>query len=178
MASVLERMLGIDRRSGDTSGLANPAEWLSVLMGAGPTRSKISITPATALGIATVYACVRVISEDLAKIPLEVLEDLGPDQSKPANAHPAYRLLNIDPNPEMDGMILRETVTAQMLLWGNGYAEIVRNGAGVPTQVWPLMSSQCTPVRVYDTAGAWGRLVYNYQDPEGRRGPPPRMSCT
>ena len=170
MATVLERILGIEKRSGETSGLTNPAEWLSVLLGAGPTRTKIAINPQTAVTIATVFACVRVLSEDLAKIPLEVLEDLGPDESRPAPDQPAYRLLNIEPNPEMDAMILRETATAQMLLWGNGYLEVVRNGAGMPVEVWPLLSGNCVPMRVYDR-GAWGRVVYSYQDPEGRRKP-------
>jgi len=74
---------------------------------------------------AAVYACVRVISEAVASLPLHVYryEDNG---TKTTPTHYLHRLLHNAPNPEMTSFVFRETLMSHLLIWGNAYAQIIR----------------------------------------------------
>ena len=76
-----------------------------------------SVTVSTAMQVSTVYACVRVISETIASLPLHVYESTDAGSVK-AVEHPLYRLLHDEPNPEMTSFVLREVMLAHLLLWG------------------------------------------------------------
>jgi HK97 family phage portal protein len=77
-----------------------------------------------------VYACVRVISESVASLPLHLYrynEDGGKEK---AIDHPLYHLLHDEPNPEMTAYSFFEVALTHLLLWGNFYSQIIRNGKG------------------------------------------------
>ena len=65
-------------------------------------------------------------------------------------------MLHDTPNPEMSSQVFREAIQSQVLLWGNGYAEILRSMGGDPLSLWPLESSQMTVKRINN------ELVYSY----------------
>lgn len=155
---------GFERRSDETSTLANPASWLWAILtgGGGPTVAGVTINEHTALHISAVWACIRAISEDAPKAPLEVLRELSPTESEPVPDHPLNQLLNVAPNDEMDGYIFRETLTGHILGWGNAYAEIERDGGGRPVALWPLLPNQVRVRRVWDTDDPRGRIVYDH----------------
>jgi len=104
----------------------------------GSTAGK-SVTERTAMQMTAVYSCVRILAEAIAGLPLHLYR-YGEDNSKnKAMDHPLYRLLHDEPNPEMSSFVFRETLMTHLLLWGNAYAQIIRNGKGEVIALYPLM---------------------------------------
>ena len=93
----------------------------------GTSGSGKSVTARSAIQVSTVYACVRVIAETIASIPVHVYEQTD-EGSKKALDHPLYKILYRQPNPEMTSFVFWETLMTHLLLWGNAYAQIVRDG--------------------------------------------------
>lgn len=106
--------------------------------------SGVTITTETAETISAVYACVRVLSEDAAKLPLAVFEPLDGGGRVKATDSPAHQVLR-RPNDAMTGFDLRETMTAHVALRGNGYAYVLRNNANRPVGLYPLHPGYVTP---------------------------------
>lgn len=148
----------------DQSGLANPKAWLIEALGAGPTTSGVSVTPTTALECPPVYAAIRVITEDLASLPLLLYRRLQRGKER-AQDLALYELLHDAPNPEMDSMQFVETMQALALLRPCAYAEIVRDGAGEPTALWPIHPDRVEQLRVK------GEVMYRVTLPDGQRDP-------
>ncbi len=115
----------------------------------------LSVDQWTALNYSVFWACVRNISEDVASMPLMLYKRLDDGGKEPLRRHQLSRLLHDEPNPEMDAMTFRQALIAHALTWGNGYAEIQRNGAGQPVALWPI-----TPDRVQVKRDASGNLYY------------------
>ena len=121
--------------------------------GYSPGDAGVPVTEQIALGYAAVYACIRVVAESVATLPIGVYRHLERGK-QPERKHAAWSLLNRAPNPEMGAFTFRETLTAHCAGWGNGYAEIERTGAGLPVALWPLRPDLTTPIRQN------GKLVY------------------
>ena len=122
----------------------------------GASAAGKSVTPRSALQMSTVYACVRVIAETIASLPLHVYERTDTGSVK-AYDHPLYFLLHDEPNSEMTSFVLRETMLSHLLLWGNAYCQILRNGRGHILGLYPLLPDRMTVDR--DSAG---KLTYDY----------------
>lgn len=93
-----------------------------------------------AMQIPTVYACVRLLAESIAALPLHlyrVTDDNG--NKEKARDHPLYKILYRQPNPEMTSFVFWETLMTHLLLWGNAYAQIVRDGKNTVLGLYPLM---------------------------------------
>ena len=89
-----------------------------------------AVTERSAMQMTAVYSCVRILAEAIAGLPLHLYcykEDGGKEK---ALGHPLYLLLHDEPNPEMSSFVFRETLMTHLLLWGNAYAQIIRNGKG------------------------------------------------
>ena len=84
----------------------------------GTSGSGKAVNATTANQLSTVYACVRVISETVASLPLDVFEATGEGNRKAAE-HPLYSLLHDEPTGEMTSFVLREVMLGHLLLWGN-----------------------------------------------------------
>src|ERR1041385_3347590 len=82
-----------------------------------------------ALKISVVYACVRIISQAIAMLPLHLYLKTDSGREK-ADTHPLYFILHKRPNPYMTSFELRELLQSWLLLWGNAFCEIERNGGG------------------------------------------------
>lgn len=104
-----------------------------------------------------VYACVRVLSEAVAGLPLNLYKTTETGAEK-ATDHSLYALLHDAPNPEMTSFVFRETLMTHLLLWGNAYAQIIRNGRGEVVALYPLMPSKMSVDR-----GDTGLIEYTYQ---------------
>ena len=128
----------------------------------GSSGSGKSVTAKTAIQVSTVYACIRVIAETIASLPLHVYEVTGQGSVK-ATEHPLYRLLHDEPNSEMTSFIWRETMLTHLLLHGNSYSQIVRNGRGHILGLYPLL-----PDRMQVDRDSSGTLTYTYTTTEGR----------
>ena len=104
----------------------------------GRANSGKRVTDRTALQHIAVYACVRVLSEAIAQLPLHVYQYTENGKER-VPRHPLYFLLNDQPNPEMTSFIFRETLMSHLLIYGNAYAQIIRNGRGEVMGLYPLM---------------------------------------
>ena len=124
----------------------------------GGSTSGKTVTERSAMQITAVYSCVRILAEAIAGLPLHLYtykEDGGKEK---ALGHPLYLLLHDEPNPEMSSFVFRETLMTHLLLWGNAYAQIIRNGKGEVVALYPLMPNRMTVDR--DSSG---QLFYSYQ---------------
>jgi HK97 family phage portal protein len=90
-----------------------------------------TISPDNAMEAPTVYACVRLISQTLARMPWQVLRQSA-DGSSNDPTHPVYQLLNGEANEDMTSFVFREAQISDCLLYGNSFAFINRNPAGTP----------------------------------------------
>ena len=124
----------------------------------GSSAAGKSVNERSAMQMTAVYACVRILSESIAGLPLHMYRYEDDGSKTKAVEHPLYHLLHDEPNPEMTSFIFRETLMSHLLLWGNAYAQIIRNGKGDIIALYPLM-----PNRMKVERDAKGRLYYEYQ---------------
>lgn len=129
----------------------------------GQSSSGKRVNEKTAMTMSAVYSCVRVLSETLASLPLHVYENTEVG-SKKATQHSLYNLLHNEPNSEMTSFIFRETLMTHLLLWGNAYAQIIRNGKGDVLGLYPLMPDKMSVDRDEDN-----RIYYQYLTSSGER---------
>lgn len=124
----------------------------------GGTAAGKVVTERSAMQMTAVYACVRILSEAVAGLPLNLYKYNDDGGKSKALDHPLYRLLHDEPNPEMSSFVFRETLMTHLLLWGNAYAQIIRNGKGEIIALYPLMPNKMTVSRDEN-----GQLYYTYQ---------------
>lgn len=116
----------------------------------------------TAEGLTAVYACVQALSESTACLPLHVYRRGENGDRQRADNHPLSRVLDA-PNPDQSGLAFRESLTAAVLLHGNGYARKEYNRSGELTALYPLDSRGVSVVRLES-----GRHRYDYTDDSGK----------
>ena len=124
----------------------------------GGTTAGKPVNEHTAMQMTAVYSCVRILAETLAGLPLHVYKYNDSGGKEKYLQHPLYRLLHDEPNPEMTSFTFRETLMSHLLLWGNAYAQIIRNARGEVIALYPLMPNKMTVDRDKN-----GRLFYLYQ---------------
>ena len=123
----------------------------------GSTAGK-AVTEQSAMQMTAVYACVRILSEAIAGLPLHLYRYNDEGGKEKALDHPLYLLLHDEPNQEMSSFVFRETLMTHLLLWGNAYAQVIRNGKGEVVALYPLMPNRMTVDR-----DSQGHLYYSYQ---------------
>lgn len=123
----------------------------------GGTTSGKAVTERSAMQMTAVYSCVRILAEAVAGLPLHVYRYNAQGGTEKAIDHPLYLLLHDEPNPEMSSFVFRETLMTHLLLWGNAYAQIIRNGKGEVIALYPLMPNKMSVDR-----DANGQLYYTY----------------
>ena len=123
----------------------------------GQSSAGTNVNERSAMQMTAVYACVRVLAESVACLPLHLYQKRDDGNRVKAAEHPLFFLLHDEPNPEMTSYVFRETLMTHLLLFGNAYAQILRNGKGDVLGLYPLMPNRMTVER--DDAG---RLFYRY----------------
>lgn len=123
----------------------------------GGTTSGKTVTERSAMQMTAVYSCVRILSEAVAGLPLHLYKYTDSGGKAMALDHLLYRLLHDEPNPEMSSFVFRETLMTHLLLWGNAYAQIIRNGKNEIVALYPLMPNKMSVDRDEN-----GRLYYTY----------------
>lgn len=118
------------------------------------TASGVRVTPENSLGLAAYYDGIRIIAEDLAKLSLKTYRRI-PRGKEEARDHPVFPLLRRAPNENMTAMAFRESIVANAISWGGGYALIQRNGRGVPQRL-----DLVHPTRVKVDTDRAGRTFY------------------
>lgn len=131
-----------------------PSSSYSFFMGNSSSGKRVN--ERTAMQMTAVYSCVRILSETLATLPLHIYEIKENGTSKALN-HPLYKLIHDEPNADMTSFVFRETLMTHLLLWGNAYAQIIRNGKGDILALYPLM-----PDRMNVDRDETGKIYYEY----------------
>jgi HK97 family phage portal protein len=155
MIKFLQRYF--ERRS-----LANPSPELLRMFDAGPTAAGITVTPAKALSVPAVYACVQVLAQDVAKTPVKLRRKVAADTFVDAVEHPLWEILHDLANPEVTAFDTKRQMQADLLLHERAYAEIVRVD-GVVTALWRL-----DPERVTVDRDEARRKRWRYTDDRGQ----------
>jgi HK97 family phage portal protein len=127
----------------------------------GGTASGKTVNERTAMQTTAVYACVRILAETIASLPLNIYRSTGNGKEK-AIDHQLYYLLHDEPNPEMTSFVFRETLMSHLLLWGNAYAQIIRDGRGKVLALYPLLPDRMTVDRTTE-----GQLYFEYRKDTG-----------
>lgn len=123
----------------------------------GNSSSGKTVTERSAMQMTAVYACVRILSEAVAGLPLHFYRYKADGSKEKAIDSNLYHLLHDEPNPEMSSFVFRETLMTHLLLWGNAYAQIIRNGKGEVIALYPLMPNKMSVDRDEN-----GKLYYTY----------------
>lgn len=123
----------------------------------GRTTAGKNVNEFTAMQMTAVYFCVRVLAETLAGLPLHLYKRGDSNSKEKAKDHAIYFLLHDEPNTEMTSFVFRETLMTHLLLWGNAYAQIIRNGRNEVIGLYPLMPNKMTVMRSED-----GEIFYKY----------------
>ncbi|MBR5990525.1 MAG: phage portal protein, partial [Bacilli bacterium] len=123
----------------------------------GSSSAGKNVNERSAMQMSAVYACVRILSEAIAELPLHLYEYEDNGNKTKAIKNPLYYLLHDEPNPEMTSFLFRETLMTHLLLWGNAYAQIIRNGKGDVIALYPLMPNKMAVDRDEN-----GTLYYQY----------------
>jgi HK97 family phage portal protein len=121
-----------------------------------PSVAGVTVTADSALRNMTVLACMRIIGQSLASVPLILYRRDGRQRTR-ATDHPVYSVLSQTANSEMTAYEVRETRIAHCMAWGNAYAEIQYDSNYAVRGLWPL-----APDRVGVERNATGRLQYTY----------------
>nr|DAM81541.1 MAG TPA: Portal [Caudoviricetes sp.] len=108
----------------------------------GRTTSGKPVNETTAMQTTAVYACVRILSEAVASLPVHVYRYREDGGKEKVIDHPLYQVLHNEPNPEMTSFVFRETLMSHLLIWGNAYAQIIRDGAGRVLALYPLLPNK------------------------------------
>ncbi len=122
----------------------------------GSTSSGKVVNERTAIQTTAVYACVRVLAEAIAALPLHTYKYTDNGKEK-ALDHNLYHILHNEPNPEMTSFVFRETLMGHLLLYGNAYAQIIRDGRGKVIALYPLLPDKMIVDRTEK-----GNLIYQY----------------
>ncbi len=143
------------KRSRDKPHNSYEGQYFSYLFGR--TTSGETVDEFKAMQTTAVYACVRILAEAVASLPIHVYERTETGKEKKLD-HPLYFLLHDEPNPEMSSFIFRETMMSHLLIWGNAYVQIIRDKGGRVISLYPLLPDKMSVHR--DDSG---RLYYKYQ---------------
>jgi HK97 family phage portal protein len=121
------------------STASNPAQWfIDWAQGGHASAAGVHVSPETAMHLSAVFACVRIRSEDIGKLPCLLYERLGDGGKRRAADHPLFSLIRDQPNEYMTAFEFRQVMQAWVDLRGNAYALKDIDGRGRITALWPV----------------------------------------
>ena len=136
-----------ERKTEKRSMLSQPADWfvntLNNVFGY-QTKSGQAVNNTTALSIASVHACVRVIADGIAGLGLKLYKDDGQNRDQ-IIIHYATALTN-EPNPYQTKYDFTKYMTSHLALTGNAYAFINRDVRNIGIELHPIAPQYVTPV--------------------------------
>lgn len=135
---------------------------MDLLITGQPTATGVNVTNSKALQCIAYFDGVRLISETCGQLPLIEYRRLSRGKER-ATDRAVYRLLHDEPNPEMDAMSFKTTLTSHAVTWGNGFAEIQWDDNGIPKALWPLRPDKMKVGRDSETK----EIIYVYTLPDG-----------
>lgn len=145
-------------------GETRDGEWWRVALNSfiyGDT-SEVSVTPESAITSAAVYACVRILAETLASLPLITYKKRLDGGRERATDFYLYPILHDEPNEWMTSFEFRETLQGHLALWGNAFCQVEYGAGGQVRSLFPLRPDRMKEIRVEN-----GQKSYKYELPNG-----------
>lgn len=142
------------------ASLENPSTPLSAVFDEPETAAGVTVTEIKSLAIGAVYACVKVISETMGQMDLEVVEKVGKGTRASTN-HPNYWLMYASPSPDYNRFEWVQGMLAYALLWGNGYSWIKRDRFATAKELKILPAWEVTPKKTDR-----GKIYYEWRNSE------------
>lgn len=130
------------RKIRDKPNIENRTAGSSYAFYLGGSSAGKMVNERSAMQMTAVYSCVRILAEAVAGLPLHFYKYAENGSKEKAIDTTLYHLLHDEPNPEMSSFVFRETLMTHLLLWGNAYAQIIRNGKGEVIALYPLMPNK------------------------------------
>ena len=143
----------------------NSSELFQLIAAGNATYAGPSVTEDNAMRSSAVYACIRIISESIAALPLVLYRQQGRNRNR-ATVHPLYPVLHDLANPELTAFEWRELAMAHTLLRGNSWSQKVMNQRGQTVELWPL-----NPVKMEGWTRQNGKLYWLYRNPDNELQP-------
>lgn len=145
----------------ESTDLKNPAPWFMKMFGH-ETNSGEKVTVNSALGVPAVYACVNILANGIATLPMQVFKRTTTGRTRDKK-HAVAKLLETRPNPYQGPFKFKHLMETHRNLWGNSYVNIDWGADGRPRALWLLNPAQTDPV--VDTAK--NELWYHTTLPNG-----------
>lgn len=171
IGTILHRLIHPKREQSALSNSYHPSDHrLAALFDLNSkTYAGNNVTEDTSLNFSAVWRAVNLISSAVSRLPLCTYKTV--EGKREEHQCKLNELLNKKPNPEMDARTFKETLTGNLLSWGNGYAEIVRDSqTGEPVELWPLYPNRVTPDRTVDTKELFYNVVIDENNPNHKTG--------
>lgn len=143
-------------------GSTTDTHWLSTF--GGRSYAGTHVNERKALQVSAVMACVKILSETIASLPLPVYKKLRPRGKERELDHPLYDILHDQANGEMTSFTWREVMQVHLALWGNAYCEIEYDDMWYVKGLWPLMPDRTFPDRDRKS----GQVVFRTTLPNGQ----------
>lgn len=125
------------------------------------STSGSAVSPDNAMRVSAVYACVRILAETMAQVPLLLYKREG-DGRQRASDHPLYSILHDAPNDYQTSFEFREMMQGHVALRGNAYALKVYS-RGILQELLPIHPDRMC------AEGKGGRIIYKFTDANGRQ---------
>ncbi|MFN3507459.1 MAG: phage portal protein [Allorhizobium sp.] len=148
--SLINRILGREKRAAIQSDDPYLAEWFGLRGGIGGY-----VDPGRASGIAVAHACIAIVSQNLAAMPLNLYRRSDDGGRERATDHPLYSVLHDMANPSMTAFEAREALLASLMVAGNAFARLEWDRRGQVTGLFPLDPGKVAVERLES-----GRLRY------------------
>ena len=145
-----------------------PPDALFESLGLGRSDAGVLVNEKQAMRLTTAFGCIKIISEDLSRLPFEIFQDMPDGSLRMAKEHRLWPLLHDRPNPNMSSQVWRMAMHASCAAYGNAYSWIKRDKASRPTALVPLASDKTSPVYVRDKAGNKKLLFSTTQTENGQ----------
>ena len=147
-----------EKRNAPSKEMQEFIRGVDVDMGGG-SASGVRVDELRAMQTSAVYACVKILAETVASLPLHLYKKSKDGKNETAEQHPLFSCLYEMPNDETTSFEFRETMMTSLLLWGNAYARKIRKNGHV-TELWYLKPNLMTVERDTQT----GKIKYTYSD--------------
>lgn len=145
--------------SNERATLTQDSGWLINAWGGGGG----AVSPATAMRIGAVLACVRLRGRVMSSLPCIVYKREADGTRTRASYMNTYKLVKGNPNPRMNAALFWQVMWANYDLYGNAYAEIQRDAAGLPAYLWPIPAKLVQPRSADGNTGEIDYLIPTYK---------------
>lgn len=143
---------------GELGSTSDPDAWFARRFGARTSAGPV-VSEQSALQLSVAYACISILAQDVAKLPLHMFEETKAGGSQRVKDHPAAYALHSEANPTTSAFVFRECMQGHLGSWGNAYSNILRDRADrvIGFEIF-------TPERVRPLKANNGRTYYDVKD--------------